>query len=158
MASLGSFAAAKREYEPDDRELDTFEFCGETFTVRGTIPGMLHLTIGASLSGKISGIDGAAAFYEVLRHALTAPAREVGGKTVPEDDSEWQRFYRLAIDRDVETEWITAIGYELLGAETGRPTERRSTSSTGPSPTGTSSNSSVSDTPASPDSAPAAAA
>lgn len=123
MASLGSFAAAAREYETP-AEPDTFEFCGETFTVRGRIPGIVHLTVGASLSGKISGVDAAAALWEALRHALTKPALEVDGETTAEDDSEWLRFYRLAVERDVETETLTAIAYELLGAEAGRPTER----------------------------------
>lgn len=125
MASLGTFEAAVREYEPP-ADPDTFELCGETFTVRGAIPGMLHLTVGASLSGKIRGVDAAAAMWEALRYALTVPAGKSGDEDVPEDDSEWQRFYQLTVDRRVETETIAEIAYQLLGAEVGRPTGQQS--------------------------------
>jgi hypothetical protein len=148
MASLGTFAAAAREYDPDAHAPDTFEFCGETFTVRGTIPSMLHLTVAAAWVGKLSAFDGDAALYEALRHALTVPERKVDGVTHLADTSEWDRFYRLAIDNNVEGEWLTAIVFKIMGAEDARPTERRSTSSDGSSPTGTSSNTSASDSPA----------
>jgi hypothetical protein len=141
VASLGSFAAAKREHEPS-AEPDTFEFCGETFTVRGRIPGMLQLTVGAWFSGVVGGNEGAAALREVIRRALTAPDSE--------DDSEWQRFYELALESGVDTEDLAEVAYVILGAEAGRPTGRRSTSSTGSSPTSTSSSGSASDSPASP--------
>jgi hypothetical protein len=72
MASLGTFGAAVREREPN-AEPDTFEFCGETFTVHGTIPSMLHLTIAAAWAGKVSAFEGDAALFEALRHALTVP-------------------------------------------------------------------------------------
>lgn len=142
MASLGTFGAAMREREPN-AEPDTFEFCGETFTVHGTIPSMLHLTIAAAWAGKVSAFEGDAAMFEALRHALTVPAHD----GAPADASEWDRLYRLAIDRDVEAEWLTALVFNLMAAEDGRPTERRSTSSTGSSPTSQSSSSSSSDSP-----------
>jgi hypothetical protein len=148
VASLGTFAAAAREYDPDAHAPDTFEFCGETFTVRGTVPSMLHLMVAAAWIGKISAFDGDAALYEALRHALTVPEHTVDGKTIPADISEWDRFYRLAIDRNVEGEWLTAILFNIMAAEDARPTVRRSTSSSGSSPTGTSSSSSASDSPA----------
>lgn len=151
MASLGSFGAAKREYEPASTEPDTFDFCGETFTVKGTIPGMVHLTVAAAFSGKVGGVDFAAALLEAIRHALTAPA--AGDEA--EDNSQWLRFYELAIDHDVETTELRNLAYELVGADTGRPTVRRSGSSTGSSATSTSSNSSSSDSPDLPDSSPA---
>lgn len=150
MASLGSFAAAKREYEPASNEPDTFEFCGETFTVKGTIPGMVHLSVAAAMSGKVSGVDFAAALLEAIRHALTAPA--IGDEAEAED--EWLRFYRLAVEYDVSSEELRNIAYVLMGADTGRPTVRRSGSSTGSSATSTSSNSSSSDSPDSPGSTP----
>ncbi len=127
MASLGTFAAAKREYETP-AEPDTLEFGGETFTVRGTIPGMLQLTVGAWFSGGVDGNEGAAALRSVIRHALTAPAREDNGEAVAEDDSEWQRFYELAVEQHVATEELAEVAYVLLGSAAGRPTERRSTS------------------------------
>jgi hypothetical protein len=150
MASLGTFAAAKREYAPAESEPDTFEFCGETFTVKGTIPGMVHLTVAAAFSGKVTGVDFAAALLEAIQHALTAPA---AGDTA-EDESEWLRFYELAVAKSVPTEELRDIAYVLVGADTGRPTVRRSGSSTGSSATSTSSNSSSSDSPASPSSSP----
>jgi len=150
MASLGTFAAAKREYEPATTEPDTFEFCGETFTVKGTIPGMVHLTVAAAFSGKVGGVDFAAALLEAIQHALTAPA----DGDAAEDESEWLRFYELAVAQDVDTTELRNIAYALVGADTGRPTVRRSGSSTGSSGTSTSSNSSSSATPASPDSSP----
>ncbi len=150
MASLGTFAAAKREYAPVEAEPDTFEFCGETFTVQGTIPGMVHLTVAAAFSGKVGGVDFAAALLEAIRHALTAPADGDTG----EDESEWLRFYELAVEQDVAKEELRDIAYVLVGADTGRPTVRRSGSSTGSSATSTSSNSSSSDSPASSDSNP----
>lgn len=153
MASLGTFAAAKREYEPP-AEPDTFEFCGETFTVKGTIPGMVHLTVAAAFSGKVTGVDFAAALLEAIRHALTAPA----AADKAEDDSEWLRFYELAVEQKIEPEELRDLTYVLVGADTGRPTVRRSGSSTGSSATSTSSNSSSSDSPASPDSIPDATA
>lgn len=149
MASLGSFGAAMREYEPP-AEPDEFEFCGEKFVVRGEIPSMVHITVAAALAGKIGALDGDAALYEALRHALTVPQRTVGGEIVPADDSEWQRFQRLATSRLVDGEWITSLVLNLMAAEAGRPTVRRSTSSTGSSPTSTSSSTSASDTPDSP--------
>jgi hypothetical protein len=145
VTSLGSFAAAKREYEAP-AEPDTFEFCGETFTVRGTIPSMLHLTVAAAWAGKISAFEGDAALYEALKYALTVPERTDGGKTIPADTSEWDRFYRLSVDRDAEGEWLTAIVFNIMAAEDARPTERLSTSSTGQSSTGTSSSGSASNT------------
>jgi hypothetical protein len=147
MAGLGTFAAAKREYEAL-AEPDTFEFCGETFTVRGTIPSMLHLTVAAAWAGKIPAFDGDAALYEALQHALTVPERTDGDKTIPADTSEWDRFYRLSVDQDVEGEWLTALVFNIMAAEDARPTRRLSTSSTGQSTTGTSSSSSASDAPA----------
>lgn len=145
MASLGTFAAAKREYEAS-AEPDTFDFCGETFAVRGTIPSMLHLTVAAAWAGKIPAFDGDAALYEALQHALTVPDRTVDGKTIPADTSEWDRFYRLSIDQDVEGEWLTALVFNIMAAEDARPTRRLSTSSTGQSSTGTSSSEPASDT------------
>jgi len=157
VGSLGSFGAARREYEVP-AEPDTFDFCGETFTVRGTIPSMVHLSVAAAWAGKISGLDGDAAMYEALRYALTVPERKVDGKTEPADKSEWERFRKLAVTANVEGEWLTALTFNLMSAESARPTVRRSTSSDGSSPTSTSSNTSASDSPALPDSSPAVTA
>jgi hypothetical protein len=146
VASLGSFGAAIREYEPDGAERDTFEFCGETFTVEDLIPSMLELHVAAGLLGKVSGVEGDAAVFEALRCALTIPARD-GGEP---DESQWQRFYALALDKRADGRWLTAIALNIMGAQAGRPTEQRPTSSSGPLPTSTSSSTSVSDSPDSP--------
>jgi hypothetical protein len=149
MTSLGKFGAATREYDPGG-ERDTFEFYGTTFTVHADIPGMLELTISAALAGKVSGVDGDAAMYEALRCALTVPEREVDGQRSPVDASQWERFYRLAIDRCAPGELLTAITLNIMGAQVGRPTGQRSTSPSGSLPTSTSSNSSASPSPESP--------
>lgn len=158
MGKLGSFGAAIREYAPALAEPDTFEFCGETFEVVGHVPAIIELTMSAAMAGKVSPIDGDAAMYEVLRSALTEPERRDGDQVVRADESQWDRFYRLAAAQDPESEVMTAIAMSILAAQVGRPTRRRSTSSPGPLPTSTSSSSSASDSPASPDSTPDAPA
>lgn len=155
MASLGSFSAAAREYDPGAADRDTIEFYDETFTIHGEIPAMVQLTVTAAMAGKVGGVEGDAAMYEALRIALTVPEREVDGKKVPADATQWERFCKLANDRGAPEELLSAVTFNILGAQMGRPTVRRSTSSSGPLPTSTNSNSSVSDSPASPDSTPA---
>jgi hypothetical protein len=146
MANLGTFSAAMREHDPDAAEPDTFDFYGETFTVLGFIPGIVELTISAALAGKASGVDGDAAMYEALRCALTAPAT---GDDRP-DRSQWEKFYKLALDKDAPGELLTAVTLNVLGAQVGRPTERQSTSSDGQPPTSTPSNTSSSPSPDAP--------
>ena len=155
MASLGSFGAALREYEPP-ADPDTFEFYGETFTVHGEIPAMLDLAMTAAYVGRSSLADGDAAMYEALRIALTIPEREVDGKKLPADPAEWERFSRLATAKAAPGEMLVQITFGIIGMQMGRPTGQRSTSSGGPLPTSTNSSSSASDSPASPDSPPAA--
>lgn len=157
MANLGSFGAAVREYEPDDREYDTFDFCGETFTVVGEIPPFLELKFAAALAGKVDGLDGDAVLYESLQYALTVPEHTTDGKTIPADTTQWDRFSRTAPKLE-DGEWFTALVMRLLGAQAGRPTKRRSTSASGSSPTSPSSSSSSSPSLDSPDSPPAVAA
>jgi hypothetical protein len=154
MAKLGSFGAAIREYAPTLAEPDTFEFCGEEFEVAGHVPAIIELTMSAAMAGKVSAIDGDAAMYEVLRFALTDPERRDGDKVVPADESQWDRFYRLAAAQDPEPEVLTSVALNILAAQVGRPTKQRSTSSAGPLPTSPSSSSSASDSPDSPDSTP----
>jgi hypothetical protein len=152
MASLGTFEAAAREYDPGAAERDTFEFYGETFTVYGEIPSMVQMTVVAAMAGKVGGVEGDGAMYEALRIALTVPEREAGGKKIPADDEQWQRFYRLAVAKNAPGEILSAITFNILGAQMGRPTGQRSISSPGPLPISTNSNSSASPSPASLDS------
>jgi hypothetical protein len=148
MASLGSFGATVREFDPDG-ERDTFEFFGETFVVEGVIPAMLDIQLGAAIAGKIDKIDANAAFYAVLRCALTKPEREVDGKTVPEDESQFDRFYLLAVNKRCDLDELIHLAFSLIGAQGGKATEPQPTSAPGSPHTSTSSNSSASDSPAS---------
>lgn len=154
MASLGSFGAAAREYDPG-AERDDFEFFGETFVVHQEIPAMIELTITAALAGKATGQQGDAAMWEALRIALTIPAHTADGKTVPANDEQWDRFYALAVRRGASSEDLSRLALSIAGFQIGRPTEQRPTSSDGSLPTSTSSNSSSSATPDSPTSSPA---
>jgi hypothetical protein len=144
MANLGTFGAAVREFDPDD-ERDTFDFFGETFIVEGVIPAMLHIQLGAALAGKIAEMDGNAAMYEAMRCALTKPERQVDGKTEPMDESQFDRFFRLAVQKRCDLHDLLTLVFKLFGAQSGRPTEQRPTSQPGSLPTSTNSKSSASD-------------
>lgn len=144
MSSLGSFGAAVREFDPDG-ERDTFDFFGETFVVEGVVPSMLHLQLGAAIAGKIAEMDGNAAVYAALRCALSKPGREVDGKTVASDESQFDRFFMLAVDHRCDLDSLLTLLFKLVSAQAGRPTEQQPTSSPGPLPTSTNSNSSASD-------------
>jgi hypothetical protein len=146
MASLGSFGAAVREFDPGG-ERDTFEFFGETFTVEGVIPSMLHLQLGAAIAGKIAEMDGNAAVYAALRCALSKPEREVDGRTVAADESQFDRFFMLAVDRRCDLDALLTLVMTLVGAQAGRPTEQQPTLPPGPLPTSTNSKSSASGSP-----------
>lgn len=139
MASLGSFGAARREQQPD-RERDTFEFCGDTYTVHGTIPAMLELEISAGLAGKISAVASDTAQFEALQIALTGP----------DGDEQWQRFKRSAIDNAVGADDLSRLTLTLCGWQLGVPTVQSPTSSDGRLPTSPSSSGSASDSPDSP--------
>jgi hypothetical protein len=143
MASLGTFGAAVREFDPDG-ERDTFDFFGETFVVEGVIPAMLHIQLGAALAGKINEIDGNAAMYEAMHCALTKPERQVNGKTEPVDESQFDQFFRLAVQKRCDLDDLLALVFKLFGAQAGRPTEQRPTSQPGSLPTSTNSKSSAS--------------
>jgi hypothetical protein len=135
VASLGSFGAAVKELDPDG-ERDTFDFFGETFTVEGVIPPMLMLQLGAASSGKIEESEGLAAIWEALRCCLTLPERD--GKDP--DAAQFDRFYKLAVARREDLEDLIRVAMALFEAQSGKATERLSTSPGGPLPTSTSSN------------------
>lgn len=144
MATLGSFGAAVRELDPQAPR-DTFDFFDETFTVHGLIPPMLMLQLGAAMVGKISELEGNAAMYEAFRCGLTKPAAEADSDG---DDSQFDRFYRIAVDRRCDTSELVRLVFALIGAQAGLPTERQPTLQGGQPPTSQSSSSSSSDTPA----------
>ena len=131
---LGSFGAALRELD-DDREPDTFVFCGEEFAVVDRIPSMLMLQLGASVTGKVPEAEGLTAMWEALRCSLTVPARG----DAPADGSGFDRFYKLAVERRAYIEDIMKLTFALFEAEAGRPTGRPADSHVGPSSTSPSS-------------------
>ena len=133
MANLGSFGAAVREADPR-AEKDTFEFCGEQFEVKGEIPPMLMLQLGAAASEKIEQTEGMAALWEAMRCSLTSES----------DGSEFQRFYKLAVTNYVGLEDLIALAMALFEAQAGRPTVQQPASLGGPLPTSPSSSTSPS--------------
>jgi hypothetical protein len=147
MAKLGSFGAAARELDPE-AERDTFDFFGSEFVVVGRIPALLGVQLGAVMTGKIGEIEGNAAVWEALRCALTVPGSD-DGKTLP-DHSEFDRFYRIAIRRNCNTDELLKLVFALLGIQIDFPTEQQPASPDGSLPTSPSSSSSASDTPDSP--------
>lgn len=139
---IGEFGAAKRELSG---EKDDFVFCGEVFTVQRSLPAVLMLQLGASVSGKIDETEGFAAIWEALRVSLTAPefyrlaatdeyeaADEKRMILVPEDDMPFRRLYGLAVDNGVELEDMMKLVMGLFEAQSGRPTRPASASSDGP--------------------------
>lgn len=151
MAHIGTFGAARREANPTV-EKDTFDFCGETFTVEDTIPAMLMIQLGASATGKIDEQEGLGAIWEAMRVSLTVPERTtvVDGQeqTAAADGTQFDRFYRLAVAHRVEIEDLMAVAMALFQQQAGRPTEQRPTSPDGSLSTSTSSNTSPSAHPA----------
>jgi hypothetical protein len=148
---LGSFGAAIRELDPGS-ERDTFDFFGETFTVEGVIPSILALQLGAALAGKIAEVDGNAAIWQALRCALSKPVpQDADAATRSQAEDQFDRWYMLAIERRCDLDELLKLALTLHGAQAGRPTVQRPTSSDGSLPTSTPSNSPASDTPASPD-------
>lgn len=144
MAFLGEFGAAVRELEPE-RERDTFRFMGEDFTVEQTVPEMLMLQLAAGITGKIGDMEAIAAVWETWRTALTKPSftrfdEEKGEEvTVAADESQWNKFYRLAVDRRASLRSLMGLTDALFGMQSGRPTEEPSGSSPGRSATSPSS-------------------
>jgi hypothetical protein len=148
MSHLGSFGAAVREVD-QTVECDTFEFMGETFTVYGVIPPMLHLQIGAAATDKIEEAEGLAAIWEAMRCSLAKPETVDGdGRIIPADESEFKRFYRLAVAKRCALEELLRLTFALFEAQAGRPTEEPQGSSPGRSSTSPSSSISSSTHPA----------
>ncbi len=145
MASLGSFGAAVREFEPDG-DRDTFDFFDQTFTVEAAVPSVVLLKFCAGLVGQLSGIETDATMYELLRHTLTKPAAKPDEKP---DRTQWERFYELAAEKKCASDDLITLVLAIAGAQAGKERERSATSEGGSPPAGTSSNGSASDSPAS---------
>jgi hypothetical protein len=146
MAKLGTFGAAVREFDPDG-ERDEFEFFGQTFEVRGVIPPMLMLQLGAAIAGKIGDMEGNAAMWQALRCALSTPEQQDGDKTTPSDESQFDRFYLLAVNKRCDIDTLISLVWSLVGAQGGKATAPLPTSPDGQPITSTSSSSSASDSP-----------
>lgn len=151
MANLGSFGAAVRELDPAG-ERDTFEFFGETFTIEGILPPVLQIQLGAAVTGKIAETEGLAAIWETMRCCLTRPERMVAEfdpetrkpKVEPEDPSQFDRWFKLAVSAKCDLEELLKLAMALFEAQSGRPTGEQSTSSAGLLTTSPSSNGSSS--------------
>lgn len=122
MANLGTFGAAVHEGDPD-REPDTFEFYGETFTVKDRV-GVMPLLMFAAVAK--TGVDSAEMEAFAAMHALITAC--IVTEDVP-------RFEKSATDNDVETEQLMEVCKVLYSAVTGRPTTRPSDSADGSSTT-----------------------
>jgi hypothetical protein len=151
MARLGEFGAAQKELSG---EQDDFLFFGEPFIVAGAIPPMLMLQLAAAATGKIDESEGMAAIWEALRCSLTTPAHkrpaqdgeepdENGEVEVPADPTPFNNLYKLAVEKSCDMESMMRLIFALFEAQTGRPTQPVSDSSTGQSNTSPSSNDSA---------------
>jgi hypothetical protein len=150
MARLGEFGAAVKEFKG---EQDEFGFFDQNFTVTGSIPPMLMLQLAASATGKIDEAEGMAAMWEALRCSLTVPAYkrpahddeepdENGEVEVDADPTRFNDLYKLAVEKRCDIEALMRLVFALFEAQSGRPTQRPSDSSDGPSPTSQSSSNS----------------
>ncbi|MEU4772967.1 hypothetical protein [Micromonospora sp. NPDC023644] len=138
MAHLGSFGAALREIEPES-ERDTFEFFGKEFVVEGVMPAILRFQLAAAMVGGESGTSGMGAMWGALRAALTKP----GG-----DDSQFDRFYRLAVAHKANEDSLMDLAFKLFEVQAGRPTVEPQGSSAGQQATSPSASTSSSTHPA----------
>ncbi|MDH6460114.1 hypothetical protein M2302_000265 [Micromonospora sp. A200] len=143
MGHLGSFGAALRELDPG-ADRDTFDFFGESFTVEGVMPPIQLFQLSAAILGGERGTSGMAAMWGAFRAALTKPAED--GKR--QDDSQFDRFYRLAVLRKCDTDSLMDLAFNLFEAQTGRPTVEPRGSSAGQSTTSPSASTSSSTHPA----------
>lgn len=142
MSNLGSFGAAVRELDPD-AEPDTFEFFGETFAVYGVIPPVVMMQLGAAFTGKIDSHEGNAAMWMAMSSALTKPGDEP-------DDSQFDRWYKLAARKRADTVTLIKLTTALFEAQAARPTGELPDSTDGQLATSPSSNGSSSTPPALP--------
>lgn len=121
MGSLGEFGVAVREVE--DREPDTFDFCGQTFTVG--VAGLIPL--GKFAKAAVSGVDssdmeGLAAILDMLSDTVV--------------DEDRGRFLEVATRNRAQADDLMPIIQAVIQAQSGHPTQRPSDSSGGPLTTG----------------------
>lgn len=134
MAHLGDFGAAVKELSPNV-EKDTFNFFGEKFEVVSGMPPMLIFQLAAGMTGKVAETEAMGAMWEAMNVCL--------------GEAGFKRFYRVAVDRNAETEELLELVMTLFQESGGeRPTVQASDSPPGQLPTSPSSNVSPSIPPA----------
>jgi hypothetical protein len=115
---IGEFEVAARAADPD-RELDTFIFCGQKFTVE---PELNILAIGRFQMAAGDGVD------TEDPQALPLMIQTIASCVIEEDED---RFLNLATRRRANPELLLKIVQAVMEVQSGRPTEAPVDSSTG---------------------------
>jgi hypothetical protein len=123
---IGEFEVAARAADPE-RELDTFLFCGQEFTVA---PEVNILAIGRFQMAAGEGVD------SNDPDALPLLIQTIASCVVEEDEN---RFLNLATRRRADPDLLLKIVQAVIESQTGFPTEPPVDSSPGLSTTGASS-------------------
>jgi hypothetical protein len=123
---IGEFEVAARAADPD-RELDTFLFCGQEFTVA---PEVNILAIGRFQMAAGDGMD------SNDPDALPLLIQTIASCVIEEDEN---RFLNLATRRRADPDLLLKIVQAVMEAQTGLPTEAPADSSPGLSTTSPSS-------------------
>lgn len=116
MGDLGSFGAALKELDPN-AEKDTFTYFGEKFEIVSVLPPVLMFQLAAAMTGKVDETEGMGALWQAMRISL--------------GDDEFNRFYRLAVDRKDSNEGLMTVVMAIYQNDAGRPTVQPSDSSAG---------------------------
>jgi hypothetical protein len=117
---IGEFEVAARAADPE-RELDTFLFCGQEFTVA---PEVNILAIGRFQMAAGEGVD------SNDPDALPLLIQTIASCVVEEDEN---RFLNLATRRRADPDLLLKIVQAVMEAQTGFPTEPPVDSSVAPS-------------------------
>jgi hypothetical protein len=123
---IGEFEVAARAADPE-RELDTFLFCGQEFTVA---PEVNILAIGRFQMAAGEGVD------SNDPDALPLLIQTIASCVVEEDEN---RFLNLATRRRADPDLLLKMVQAVIESQTGFPTEPPADSSPGLSTTGASS-------------------
>lgn len=110
------------EQDADGRMVETDRPWEESFTLVPEIPPGAHLDL---LSGAVVGEDGAIAWN------MFPMVRFIRAVIIPEDETRWDDLIRDKTRR-LQVERVGELMFWITGEKTGRPTGRRSSSSSGP--------------------------
>jgi hypothetical protein len=134
MADLGSFGAALKALDPA-AEKDTFTYFGEKFEIVSALPPMLMFQLAAAMTGKVDETEGMAALWEAFRISLDEPDLEPwdgpGEDQRPAPKQQFNRLYRIAVDKRDSTEGLMTVVMAIYQNDAGRPTVQPSDSSGG---------------------------